>query len=502
MRSKKTIINTLFSMLEELVAIICAFILPRLILEKFGSSCNGLITSITQFLACAVLLRSGIGGATRAALYKPLAENNKDKINSIMKATDQFMKKVGLILIVLILALAVGYPLFINKEFEFIYSFSLILIIGASSFAESFFGITYLIMVQADQKLWVSSAFKIISQVLNIVFAVILIKLDFSIHLVKLFSTIAFLVYPIGLNIYVKKKYKLNFKNVEADKNSISQRWDAFWHQVSDFVTHNTDVVVLSIFTNLLVVSVYSVYSLVLGALKRFIAAFAGGLESALGNMVAKKEKDILKENVTILEFIFFNLGTFVYTCGILLICDFVRVYTKGITDTNYLIPFFSYILMIAQFFTAIRMPYQQVIQASGHYKQTKKYAIIESFLNIIVSSILVIKFGLIGISIGTLIALAYKTIMYVWYTSKNIIEIKLYDFLKKILLSIVEATLIILIYTNIKFIVPSNYFDWIINSVIVSILAAIIIGIGIILIYKKESSIFLQKIKKSLKKS
>ena len=54
------------------------------------------------------------------------------------------------------------YPFFVKDDFEWFFSFSLFLIIGVSSFAESFFGITYLIVLQADQKLWISSLLKII----------------------------------------------------------------------------------------------------------------------------------------------------------------------------------------------------------------------------------------------------------------------------------------------------------------------------------------------------
>ena len=76
MRGRKAAINSFFYLLEEVVSVICGFILPRLILSAFGSKYNGLTTSITQFLGAAVLLRSGLGGATRAALYKPLAEHD------------------------------------------------------------------------------------------------------------------------------------------------------------------------------------------------------------------------------------------------------------------------------------------------------------------------------------------------------------------------------------------------------------------------------------------
>ena len=153
MRSKYIIKNALLSILEQFVIIISGFILPRLLLKYYGSQYNGLITSITDFLSCAVLLRSGIGGATRAALYKPIADNNHKEISRIIKATDNFMKKIGLILLLLILIFSLIYRLIVKNDFNYFFTFSLFLIIGASTFAESFFGITYLILLQADQKI-------------------------------------------------------------------------------------------------------------------------------------------------------------------------------------------------------------------------------------------------------------------------------------------------------------------------------------------------------------
>ena len=72
MRTKKAVINTMTSIMAEVVSIICGLILPRLILGAFGSSYNGITSSITQFLSCIVLLRAGVGSVTRAALYVDL----------------------------------------------------------------------------------------------------------------------------------------------------------------------------------------------------------------------------------------------------------------------------------------------------------------------------------------------------------------------------------------------------------------------------------------------
>ena len=50
MREKKLVANTGTSLLLQICTIICGFILPRMILGAFGSSVNGMVNSISQFL--------------------------------------------------------------------------------------------------------------------------------------------------------------------------------------------------------------------------------------------------------------------------------------------------------------------------------------------------------------------------------------------------------------------------------------------------------------------
>lgn len=495
MRTKKMILNTIFSLIEEIVAIVSAFILPKLILTYFGSKYNGLTTSITQFLACAVVLRSGIGGATRAALYKPLSEGDKDKFDSIVRATDIFMKKIGVLLLLLLLLFSIIYPFFVRNEFDWFFTFTLFLIIGISSFAESFFGITYLIVLQADQRLWISSAIKSICQVLNVLLASFLIVNGFGIHFVKLASAFAFVLSPIMLNIYVTKKYKIN-KKVKPDNSALEQRWDAFWHQISTLVNNNTDVMILTIFSNVYIVSVYSVYCLVINGLKRFIVAFTNGIEGTFGDMIAKKESKKLEENLSIIEMIVQGISVIIYSSAILLILQFVSIYTYGITDVDYLQPVFSYLLLLAQFFYAIRLPYQFIIQAAGHFKQTKKYAIVEVVINILLSIILVINFGLVGVAIGTLVAVIYKTVTYSNYMSKNLLNRKTYITYMKTGISLIEIFIIILIMKIINLPCKNSYLNWMFNSLITITISTSIVCIFSIVFYRKDVKSFLKHLK------
>lgn len=500
MRGRKAVVNTIAGLLEEIISVICGFILPRLILLAFDSKYNGLTTSISQFLGCAVLLRSGIGGVTRAALYRPLAEQNNDKISSIVKATDIFMKKIALILTAVILGFATIYPIFVKDNFEWFFTFSLFLIIGASTFAESFFGITYKIVLQADQRVWILSVIGIICNIINTITAACLISCGATIHIVKLVSTVIYILYPIVLRYYVRKRYHINM-HVKPDNKAIVQRWDAFWQQACVFVMQNTDVIVLTIFGKILEVSVYSIYRLVINGLNRGLVAFTAGLEGAFGNMIAKKEYDILRNNISMIETLLFSATTIIYTCAAVLILDFVKIYTIGINDVNYIRPIFAYTIILANFFNIVRLPCQLVVQAAGHYKQTRSGAIIEVVLNILISVTLVIRYGLIGVAVGTLVATVFRTIQYSIYMNKNVIEVEKYAILKKSLLSFVEMTLIILSINIFPIATPQNYIEWFRNAIVVFSVSFTIVMLFTVVFRRRDFNIFLKKIN-ILKKS
>lgn len=101
MRSKKALKNIIYSLLLQFSTVICGFITPVLIISQYGSEVNGLISSITQFLAYIVLLESGVGPVLKAALYKPIAKKNVKEIKGLLKSSQKFLEKYLLYLSVI-----------------------------------------------------------------------------------------------------------------------------------------------------------------------------------------------------------------------------------------------------------------------------------------------------------------------------------------------------------------------------------------------------------------
>ena len=82
-RFKKLRLNSTLALCYQFVLIVAGFVIPRCILKFYGSDVNGLITSITQFLAFINICDLGISAVVSAAYYKPLAENDTVKISKI-----------------------------------------------------------------------------------------------------------------------------------------------------------------------------------------------------------------------------------------------------------------------------------------------------------------------------------------------------------------------------------------------------------------------------------
>ena len=500
MRSKKALKNIITSLLQQVVTVICGLILPRAIIGTFGSNVNGLISSITQFLSYITLLEAGIGPVIKSALYKPIAKKDKTQIEKILKASQSFFRVISGIFVVYLITLCFIYPLIVSTEFTTGYTVSLIIIIAISTFAEYFFGMVYRLYLQAEQKTYITSTIQIVTTIINVVLVVILIKFGANIQIVKLGSAFIFVFRPILQNIYVKKKYNINFKEVK-EKYELKQKWDGLAQHIASVVHNNTDVAILTIFTNTVEVSVYSVYLYVITGIKNMVQALTGGVDASFGDMIAKNEIDNLNKSFRTYELFYFTLITIVYIITLVMILPFIKVYTFGITDANYYRPVFAILITVAELMWSVRLPYSSVTLAAGHFKQTNKGAWVEVFANLIISIVLVFKFGMIGVALGTLVAMTIRTVEFMYHTSKYILKRNQMENVKRVVILIIEMLVLVPIGFFIsKFIEVNSYVSWLFLAIIVGIIA--LLGVGTVngIIYRKDLKDLLDMIKKLLK--
>ena len=475
-RSQKLKLSTTLNLLSKIAVMISGIILPRLILVNYGSEVNGLVASIGQFLSVITFLDLGVGSIVQSALYRPLANNDNQQISMVLKTAKQYFRKIAYILIIYILLLIIFYPKIIGETpLDYFSTAMLIIAISISTFAQYYFGLVNELLLNADQKGYIQASTEIVVVILNTIASVILISLGLAIESVKLFSGLIILIRPIYLTYYIRKNYKVDY-DIELDHDPLPQKWSGMGQHIAHTINTSSDIVILSIFSTLQDVSIYSVYKMVINAIYIVIQSFSTSLQSYFGNFLGNEEYEELNTTFSFVEWALHTVVTYLFSLTAVLIVPFVLLYTQGVEDLNYNVPIFAILLVISKTFMSIRTPYQALVFAAGHFKQTQLSSILEACINIIVSIILVQWLGLSGVAIGSIIAMFYRTFYLANYLSKNISYRPIKLFLKNLLVDIVVMSMIVAIGSLlVNYRLVENFIDWIIVAIIIGLIGVIL---------------------------
>lgn len=501
MKKRITLLNIISSIFLQLVTIISYFVIPKIILSYFGSNVNGLVSSLNQFLNYITLIEGGVTGVVSANLYKPLVEKNDKKISEILYTAKSFYKKIGYIYIIYSLIIAICYPLLFNNDFSWLFIFTLTIILSMKLLTQYMFSITFKTLISADKKSYIISISQSIMILFDIIMAYISIKIYPSIHLLKLFTGLLYFTQPIIYSYYVNKNYNIN-KNINTkDNNLLKQRWNGFAVNVAAFIHSCTDISILTIFTNLATVSIYSVYALVTTGLKQIIVSVSRAIVPTIGQSYASEDIDSLNIKMDLYEYIIFILVFFLFSVGGLLITPFVMIYTVGINDANYFQPLFGVLLIVSEALYLIKLPHLELSYSANKFKEITIPSFTEALINIVISLLLVKKYELIGIMIGTIIAMLYRMMFHIYFTTKLIDGRKQKNFYKKLMIFVLGTIIGIIISHSILPIVKYNLISWVIGAIVYSCVFGLIYIIISLLFFKKEIIYFKRYLLKNEKK-
>ena len=318
-RKTKLMLNSASSLLYQAITMVCGFILPRLFISQYGSEVNGLVSSVTQFLGFISLAECGVGAVVQSSLYKPLADNDTDEISRIVVSSDRFFRRIAYILAGYTVFLMAVYPLITLESFGYLDTLLLIFVISISTFAQYYIGMTYRLLLSADQLGFIQYTIHAASLILNTVACILLVKAGASIQIVKLTTSLIFVAQPLILTVIARRRYKINRK-IKVTGEPIKQKWNGLAQHIAAVVLGNTDTVVLTLLSTLQNVSIYAVYHFVVNGVKQIIVSLTNGMQAMFGNMIAKSETDELNRSFDRIEWILHTAVTLAFSITALLI--------------------------------------------------------------------------------------------------------------------------------------------------------------------------------------
>lgn len=492
--------NMIISIFTRIITLITGLIVQEKILSVYGSSLNGLTSSITQVMSYLVLLEAGLGTASIQALYNPLSLEKWSKVSGIITATEKEYRKIAVTFFICLILASFLLPLAVKGQIELVIAGLLTFITGGSYIISYIIGGKYKVLLIADRKLYILNTLDMCSIVLSCILRVWALNRGMGIVTVQVVNLICVVIKNIGYFLYVKNKYdKINYQE-NPDLFAISKRWNVLVHTLSGIIVNHTDIMILTIFSNLKLVSVYSVYNLVFSQLSTTIqSTFLTAPQANFGQLF-NNDKDKFEKVYGIYETAFIILLFIVVSVTLIMILPFVFIYTKNVSDIKYLNIYLPILFALILLFSQIRVPVIMIINIAGTYRETQNGAIAESAINLIVSLVLFFgtSLGLYGLLIGTICSYMYRTTDVIIFTYKNILKRKITLFLKNIIINFI---LMIILYIVFNIFWPLNvdsYTMWIIKSCLISIICCFVYIIGNY-IFNKEEIILL--IKFSIKK-
>ncbi len=486
-RTKNATLNIVFAILLQIVTFIRGLILPRIIIPTYGSDVNGMISSITQFLSYISLLEAGVGSIFRASLYKPLAKRDFDGVSGIINEQKRFYRKLGVIFSLYVVVLCFIYPIIAKTQINKGYIVTCILILSVSTFAEYFVSLPYVSLLSADQRVRITYIVSIIYTIINIFVTLFWVRFEADIRLIYLSMCIIGLLRPLFYVLYVKRHYRLS-KNAKCDETALKQRWNGMVHHFAFYIHNNTDSTILTVFISTAMVSVYNVYGAIIFGVEKIITSISTGTAAGIGNLIAIGDKERIDKTIDAYELVQGGTATVMYTIAGLLLIPFVKIYTAKMTDMNYIQPWFGYVLILAEVIYCFRCIYSTVSTNANKFKETQLGAIIECITNLILSLffVLVLRMGILGVAIGTAMAMFARYVFDVSFLSENVIFRPKRKAFKMLFVS-TAISVISIFLCNILFDynTADTFLRWIISAIFTSVVTGAVAATGYSIFYK-----------------
>ena len=436
-RKKSSFKNMITAVSSNVLTIIVGLVAQAIFIKILGSEylgLNGLFSNVISMLG---IVELGMGSAIIYNMYKPIAEENHEKIKSLM----QFYKKsyriitliisiIGIMIIpfikyiVDIESVTVGinvYLVYILFLLETICSYIL-------SYKRS--------MLYADQKEYITNIIHMGYTILVNTMQLTFLYFTHDYYLYLIIKVMMRLVENIVISSYVNRRYSYLLDNnvtkldSKTEKDIFQKIKALFFHKIGTFIVSGTDNIIISKYLGLVTVGLYSNYYMIINAVQTVINHIIQATRASVGNLLVTESKTKQFDIFNKIRFVNFWISCFSSICIFVIMDSFITIWIgyKFVLPTKVLL-----VLVINFFIVSSRSTYGAFKEAAGIFYEDRFVPIIESLLNIVLSIIFVKKFGLMGVFMGTIASgLVLWCYSYPKYVYNKLFRRKISDYIKE----------------------------------------------------------------------
>ena len=448
--------NVFYSYIGTIITSIFSIVCRTIFVYTLGASYLGVSGLFTNVLGILSFSELGIGTAIDYSLYKPIAENDKEKIKSLLHLYKTAYRVIAMVVTIsgFIIFPSLKYivntdiPMSEIKVFYFIFLFNTV---------SSYFVSYKTAYVSALQKNYIVTNTATAGTIVTNMCQIILLLLGGNYLQFLLIAAIIGLMQKIFTVVYLNKKFPIlvekNFLSLEIEtKNEIWRNVRALIiHKVGDVAVHQTDNIIISSFVSTTMVGIISNYVTLNMMVSSFTNGFFNSFTAGFGNMIVKEDKDKQKHIFEVYDLLGFWIFGFVMIAFITLSQPFIRLWLgdKLLVDNLTMILYF-----VSLYLTGMTLiPYNFKV-AAGRFNEDKWVAFAQAITNLVVSIVAVKWIGLPGVYVGTIVQRMIVVIVRPCIVYKYILETKIREYYLRLIRRTILATFICFFMWEIKSIV------------------------------------------------
>ena len=510
MNKKNRIYNSLLNLVTgfgtRIILMVLAFVVRTVFIKTLGEEylgINGLYSNILNMLSLSEL---GFGTAMVFSMYKPLAENDYEKLSQLMKLYKKVYSIIGTVILVLGLSLVPFLDLLIkNKPDIDGLTFYYILFLLNTVISYWFFAYRNAIL-QADQRSYVINNYQTTFNLLRSVLQIVLLVCFKSFTIYLLTQMICTIGQNIALAIKVKRTYPV-FNNEyksslpKAEKKKIFSDVKALMLQKISFtVLNSSDSLIISAFVGINWVGLLSNFIMIEEAVTGVLCQITSSVSASIGNYFSIESKENgyhLFKRIYFINYWFYGFSS---VALFTLLNPFVEIWL----GKDFVISKALVFALVMRFLMAGYMNTLSTFRSAlGLFVQGKYLPLLVALINIVLSIGLSYPLGAFGVLIATPIT---RLVINAWHTPYVVHK---YGFNKSVksfyVKCIFEVSLILLLMFGMMEL-SNIIFEGgvtILNFAFMVVLTAIIPNVIIILIFGRtnEFKYFVRVAKGMLKK-
>lgn len=391
----------------KVTALLLPFVLRTVIIQYIGVEYAGVNTLFSSLLNVLSLAELGFGTAIVYSMYKPIANNETEKICSLLNYYKNCYRIIGSIVLVVGIILLPFIPHLIDGDIPDGLNIYLVYSIYLVNTSISYFMFAYkssvLIALQRnDISSWISLIVTFLKYGLQI-FLIVLLRNYYWFLLVLPLTSI---INNICIEIVTRKKYPQYYPSGIIDKQNkenINKKVKSlFIYKVGNVVSNSADSIVISSFLGLSTLAIYGNYYFVISSLFGFLAIYYDSIRAGLGNKIALESNDSV---FSLFKELFFLQGVLIGWMTICLLCLYQDFITVWLHNERLMLSWEMVILLCLYFYSwAINDIVSIFKEAAGLWEYDRFRPLLASLSNLIINIVLVNTIGLYGVVISTIV--------------------------------------------------------------------------------------------------